>query len=216
MSLDTLGAIAGFVFTLFIFSYLLSDNPLYRLAIYIFIGLTAAFTLIVTVESLLPYMAALIRLLTSSALDSDPFPAISFIAALILIIPVLIGRLPGRGITLGLLIAVGSAVAVLGTLTGTLLPMAISTGRALRPEANLFNGLVLLLGVCTSLIYFQYGAKRVSEGQPERGFWVRFFSGIGQVFIVVTLGVLYGTAILTSLTILTARISVLANLVKGA
>lgn len=213
MSLDTLGALAGFVFTLFIFSYLLSDNPLYRLTIYIFIGLTAAFTLIVTVESLLPFMAALIRLLTNSAAESDPFPAISFIAALILIIPVLIGRLPGRGVTLGLLIAVGSAVAVLGTLTGTLLPMTLSTGRALRPEANLFNGVVLLVGVISTLLYFQYGARRTSDGQIERSFWVRFFSGIGQVFIVVTLGVLYGTAILTSLTILTARISVL---VKGA
>src|SRR5688572_14265391 len=125
-----LGAAVGLVLSLFIFSYLLGDNWLYRLAIYVFIGLTAAFTLIVPVESLLPYMAAFARLVNASATGSDAFPALSLIAAPMLIFPMLILRLPGRGLTLGLLIPVGSAVAVLGTLPGTLLPFTLSTGRA--------------------------------------------------------------------------------------
>jgi hypothetical protein len=211
-----LGTAVGLVLSLFVFSYLLGDNWLYRLAIYVFIGLTAAFTLIVTVESLLPYGAAFVRLITGGATDIDTFPALSFIVALILIIPVLIGRLPGRGVTLGLLIAVGSAVAVLGTLTGTLLPFTLSTGRAVGDGVhggNIFNGIILLLGVVTSLLYFQFQGRRTPEGVTERGPWSQAISGIGQVFIVLTLGALYGTAILTSLTILTARISVL---VRGA
>ena len=208
---QSLGAAVGLVLSLFIFSSLLSDNWLYRLAIYVFIGLTAAFTFIVTVESLLPYAAAFVRLISGTSTDVDTFPALSFVVALILIIPVLIGRLPGRGVTLGLLIAVGSAVAVLGTLTGTLLPFTLSTGAAVR--ANLVNGLILLLGVVTSLLYFQFQGRRNPEGYAERGPWSQAISGIGQIFIVLTLGALYGTAILTSLTILTARISVL---VRGA
>ena len=213
---QTLGAAVGLVLSLFVFSFLLRDNWLYRLAIYVFIGLTAAFTFIATVESLLPYGAAFVRLLSGSANEIDTFPALSFITALILIIPVLIGRLPGRGITLGLLIAVGSAVAVLGTLTGTLLPFTLSTGAAMRNgvlSGNVFNGLILLLGVVTSLLYFQFQGRRTPEGTSERSPWSQVIGGIGQVFIVLTLGALYGTAILTSLTILTARISVL---VRGA
>lgn len=209
-----LGTAVGLVLSLFVFSYLLGDNWLYRLAIYIFIGLTAAFTLIVTVESLLPYGGALVRLISGTSTEIDIFPALSFIVALILIIPVLIGRLPGRGITLGLLIAVGSAVAVVGTLTGTLLPFTLSTGRAVGEGVkggNIFNGLILLLGVVTSLLYFQFQGRRTPEGLAERGTWSQAVSGVGQVFIVLTLGALYGTAILTSLTILTARISVLVG-----
>lgn len=213
--METLGAAVGLVLTLLIFSYLLGDNWLYRLAIYIFIGLTAAFTLIATVESLAPYLGALVRVITSSASSSDAFPAISFIVALILMIPVMIGRLPGRGVTLGLLIAVGSAIAVLGTLTGTLLPFTLSTGRAVNQsvqDGSIFNAIVLLLGVVTSLLYFQFSGRATPEGTVERGRWSQVISGIGQIFIVLTLGALYGTAILTSLTILTARVSVL---VKG-
>jgi len=213
---QSLGAAVGLVLSLFIFSYLLGDNWLYRMAIYVFIGLTAAFTLIVTVESLMPYVGAFARLIDGTSTGADAFPALSFIIALILIFPVLIFRLPGRGITLGLLIAVGSAVAVVGTLTGTLLPFTLSTGRAVGDGVNggnIFNGLILLLGVVTSLLYFQFQGRRTPEGITERGPYSQAISGIGQVFIVLTLGALYGTAILTSLTILTARISVL---VRGA
>ncbi len=214
---DTLATAVGLVLTLFIFSYLLGDNWLYRLAIYIFIGLTAAFTLIVTVESLAPFAGALIRLISGTASDTDAFPAICFVLALILIIPVLIGRLPGRGITLGLLIAVGSAVAVLGTLTGTLIPFTLSTGALVQAsvKTNIFNGIILIVGVVTSLLYFQLGARRTADGGIERGAWSQAISGIGQVFIVLTLGALYGTAILTSLTILTARVSDMVSYVKG-
>jgi hypothetical protein len=221
MDLQSIGTAAGFVFTLIIFSYLIRDNWLYRLAIYVFIGLTAAFTFIVTVESLLPYIGAMIRLIGGTPNETDAFAGLSFIIALILMVPLVIARLPvvgptpGRGVTLGLLIAVGSAVAVLGTLTGTLLPFILSTGRAIN--VNRVNGIILLIGVVTSLLYFQYGVRRSSENSAERRSWSQAIGqgirDIGQVFIVITLGALYGTAIITSLTILTARLSVL---VKGS
>ena len=47
--MDDIGLIIGFVFTLMIFSYLLGDNFLYRLAVYVFVGFTAGFIAIVTV-----------------------------------------------------------------------------------------------------------------------------------------------------------------------
>ncbi|MGB1288114.1 MAG: hypothetical protein ACPG7F_16375, partial [Aggregatilineales bacterium] len=51
--MESLGTAAGFVFTLLIFSYILGDNFLYRLAVYVFIGLAAAFTTIVTLEQVI-------------------------------------------------------------------------------------------------------------------------------------------------------------------
>ena len=43
----------SFVLTLVIFSYLLADNFLFRMAVSVFVGLAAAFTTIVTVESVI-------------------------------------------------------------------------------------------------------------------------------------------------------------------
>ena len=43
MSIDLLSAILGLIFTLMVFSYLLDDNPLFRVAVYIFIGVSAGY-----------------------------------------------------------------------------------------------------------------------------------------------------------------------------
>src|SRR5258706_10666551 len=51
--LDRTATIAGAVLTLMVFSYLLGDNFLYRIAIHIFIGAAAAYTVIVAVESVI-------------------------------------------------------------------------------------------------------------------------------------------------------------------
>ncbi len=48
--LDRIATIAGAVLTVMVFSYLLGDNFLYRIAIYIFIGAAAAYVLIVAVD----------------------------------------------------------------------------------------------------------------------------------------------------------------------
>ena len=37
-NLDIIGAVLGAVFTLMVLSYLLGDNPLYRLALHLFVG----------------------------------------------------------------------------------------------------------------------------------------------------------------------------------
>ena len=54
-------ALVSFVLTLMVFSYVLGDLPfigiLYRVAVYIFVGMTAAFMLVVSYEGvILPYL----------------------------------------------------------------------------------------------------------------------------------------------------------------
>jgi hypothetical protein len=57
LSADQIGLWAGFILTLMVFSYLLGDNFLYRLAVYIFVGLAAGYVTMVTVESvILPWV----------------------------------------------------------------------------------------------------------------------------------------------------------------
>lgn len=51
--LDFIGLGLGFLFTILIFSYLLGDNPFFRLAIHIFIGVSAAYVALVTINNVL-------------------------------------------------------------------------------------------------------------------------------------------------------------------
>ena len=114
-------------------------------------------------------------------------------------------------ISLGFLIAVGSAAAVVGAVSGTLIPIVSQTA-----EVDFDNGLmpmisslILVIGVITSLLYFNYGARQNSQGEIERGTIMKAVATVGQGFIVITLGALYGAAILTSLTILTGQLEML-------
>ncbi|MCJ7716076.1 MAG: hypothetical protein MUO54_06105, partial [Anaerolineales bacterium] len=50
---DFIGLSLGFLFTILVFSYLLGDNPFFRLAIHIFIGVSAAYVALVTINNVL-------------------------------------------------------------------------------------------------------------------------------------------------------------------
>ena len=53
VSLDLITGIVAFLFTLFIFSYLIGDNPLFRLAVYIFVGVSAGYVAAVAYRQVL-------------------------------------------------------------------------------------------------------------------------------------------------------------------
>ncbi|MEL6527360.1 MAG: hypothetical protein AAFQ07_16785, partial [Chloroflexota bacterium] len=114
-------------------------------------------------------------------------------------------------IALGFLIAVGTAAAVVGAVRGTLIPLVADTAQISLSDdpLTLFSRVVLVIGVATSLLYFNYSARQTEEGEIERGRIMSVIAPIGQGFIVVTLGALYGAAILTSLTILTGQLDML-------
>ncbi|GAB5493954.1 MAG: hypothetical protein Phog2KO_41690 [Phototrophicaceae bacterium] len=199
-----IGFIISLALTLLIFSYLLGDNILFRLAVSAFVGLAAAFTTIVTIQSVL------LPLTKSGGLNALLFVVGGILALLLLIKPIRQLRVLSN-ISLGFLIAVGSAAAVVGAVSGTLIPIVSQTA-----EVDFDNGLmpmisslILVIGVITSLLYFNYGARQNSQGEIERGVIMKTVATIGQGFIVVTLGALYGAAILTSLTILTGQLEML-------
>ncbi|NDJ63268.1 MAG: hypothetical protein GYB67_19260 [Chloroflexi bacterium] len=208
---EALGLTIGFVLTLFVFSYLIGDNFLYRLAIYVFVGLAAAFITLVTVESvLLPWLSATVL---SGQPDSQIVGLIPLLFGLLLLLKAVprysrLGNLP-----LAFIVGVGAAVAIVGAVTGTLLPL---TGAVVEsPRVDPINGVIVVLGVVTTLVYFQYTARRLPGGVTRRGVLVRLMSFVGQGFIVVTLGALYAGAILTGLVIFSERIAFILARING-
>lgn len=209
--MQELGLWLGFILTIFVYSYLLGDNLLYRLAVYIFVGLAAGFISIVTIESvLLPWLR--LTVLSGEALQIGP-GLIPFLLGALLLVKTSsrLGRL--GNLAIAFVVGVGAAVALVGALTGTLLPLAEATATGVND--GLLEGVIIFIGVASSLVYFQYMARRNPDGAVVRG-RVSFLLGtVGQGFVVVTLGALYAAAIITSLTIFSERVAFLVAHISG-
>ena len=218
MSGEQIGLWAGFVFTLMIFSYLLGDFILfrvaYRLAIYVFVGLSAGFVTLTTVESvLLPWVRGTI---TAPGADvvSLAVGLVPFLLGLLLLLKASprIGRL--GNLAIAFIIGVGTAVALVGAISGTLIPLANATGS--RVALDPLNGFLIFIGVASTLAYFQYLARRRPDGRVTRGLLGSVLNATGRVFIIITLGALYSGAILSSLTIFSERVAfILARITGG-
>ncbi len=211
MNVEEIGLIAGFVLTLMVFSYLLGDNFLYRLAVYVFVGLAAGFVAIVTTESVvIPWVEETIG---GGSVGEALVGIVPFFLVALLLLKASTQLAPYGNLGLAFIIGVGAAVAIVGAVTGTLIPLTQATADAGRNTEgrDLLDAVVVLVGVISTLIYFQYVGRREPDGETARSRPIRAVSMVGQGFIAVTLGALYGAAILTSLTILSERIGFLFN-----
>jgi hypothetical protein len=205
-TLEQVGVIAGAVLTLAIFSYALGDNFLYRLAIHIFIGAAAGFVLLATLESvLIPWLSATV-LSTPFELPRLIIGLLPFLFGLLLVYKgtTRLSRLGDFGVVI--VLGVGTALALLGAVNGTLLPLIGDAARAFRPE-NAFNGLIGLIGTLSVLVFFTYVGLRRLSGEVTQFLPVRFVGLIGQGFIAITLGATYGLLILSALTVLSGVLS---------
>ena len=213
-TLDILAGWVGLVLTLLIFSYLLADNFLYRLAVYLFVGVAAGYAAVVAVEGvLLPWLNSTLLAGGEASTGQIVLGAIPLLIGLLLLIKAYppLARVGNLG--MAFLIGIGTAVALVGTISGTLLPLIGATGSALGED--LINGLVIILGTITSLLYFQFLVVRRPDGEPEQPWPLRLAGTIGQVFLIVTFAALYAGAIISSLTIFSERLAFLLARVIG-
>lgn len=211
---EFIGLSLGFLFTILIFSYLLGDNPFFQLATHIYIGVSAAYVALVTINNvLIPRL--IIPIFTGSENEK--------IISLLLIIPSLFlftkatpFRKAGNWVV-AILIGIGAAAAVGGAITGTLFPQVLGGINSFQFSDStnqpfyiqLINGFVLLLGTISTLIYFHFGT-RSKPGQPNRRKKaIDTIGQIGEIFIAITFGALFAGAYLAALAAMIDRLTVL-------
>jgi hypothetical protein len=201
--LDLVAGWAAFVLTLMIFSYLIRDNFLYRIAVHVLVGATAGYIAIAAiVDVIIPWIEA-----TSLTTDTQVDAGVRALGLFPLLIGLMLflkssSRLGHIG-NFGSLIVlgIGTGVALVGVVLGTIIPLVRDAGTDIHDEAA-FNGFLMLTGTITTLIYFQYISRRRQEdGESTAVLPIRLLSLVGQGFISVTLGAIYAGAILTSLSI---------------
>jgi hypothetical protein len=205
--IDLITGALGCVFTLLIFSYLLGDNPLFRIAAHIFVGVAAGYIALVS-------LVQVTRLL--SPLFSRSAGSLHLVVPLLLI-GLLLLKVSPRTTHLGApamayLVGVGTAVAIGGAAIGTFTPQAFATIEAfdVRPGSDfltLLNGLVILAGVVTTLAYFHFSGRASDNGPAHRFAAIEWTAWIGRIFIAITLGVLFAGVYIAALAALIDRVA---------
>jgi hypothetical protein len=218
---DTLGMIIGFTLTLFVFSYILGDNALFRIAIHIFVGVAAGYVTIAVFTSVI-WPQLVLPLLT--------FNPANFVMALIpalLSVLLLLKAFPGlSGLgkpVVAYLVGVAAAAAIGGAILGTVLPQAGATVNLFSPaeiRANnrnmaleLFNASIILVGTVTTLAYFHFGVRSSGGGWFRRIAAIEWMAWVGQVFIAITFGALFAGVYAAALSALVERWQFIYNFV---
>jgi len=220
-SSDLVTGLLSFLFTILIFSYLIGDNPLFRIAVYIFVGVSSGYLAALTWWQVI--VPRLIYPLMYGAVLEKAFTAIPLLGA-VLILMKISPRLAGLArIAMAFLVGAGAAVIIAGALSGTLLPQIASTINAFDLSAAsarnisvvevVFNGAFILAGTVFTLIYFHFGASPKADGSIRRLGLIEISASVGRIFIGITLGTIFAGVYAAALTALIERISVLINFI---
>jgi hypothetical protein len=201
---SNLGVWVAAALTLFIFSFLYRDNPLYKFAEHLFVGVSAGYIVVQQFWQVL--WPNLLQPLTAAAtpdrwkfvvggllcvlLFTRLFPAISWMSRFT--IAALIGTFAGLKVT-------GFAQAeVVEQVRATMVPLWIA-----GDPASSFNNLVLVVGVITTLVFFFFSKehKGVVGGTAKLGIW----------YLMVSFGAAYGFTVMSRISLLIGRFQFLLD-----
>jgi hypothetical protein len=204
--LDVVGVFVGATLTIFVLSYLIGDNFLYRLTLHIFLGALVGYVFGVTIREVWGKLIA------------DPWREDLF-GNLVLIIPVSIGlglfvfksvpRFAYIGnYFLSPLIGFGIAIALVGALVGTLAPQFGATVNAISDSP--LEGIFITVGTICTLLAFDFTITQSRRGLGGLlGKTIGLAGKIGQGFLTVALGVAFAGAVTAALSIFIGRMQYL-------
>lgn len=204
---DLVGTVVGVALTLLILSYMIGDNPLYRLALYLLTGAAVGYGVALAVVAL--FQQVILPLLQGGTAERYG-----------LLVPIVLGLLllfkgfprwaPWGNLSTALLIGVGAAVAVAGALLGTVLPQSVASGSLadwLRGgAAGLINGLLIAVGTICALLAFAFTVPRQRALQRLWRGTAGAAGVIGRLFLASAFGAAFAAALTASLSILIGRI----------
>ena len=201
------GAIIGFLLTLFVFSFVLRDNPLYRLAVHLLVGVSAGYVVVIGVQDILLPVVEMI--LTEPGRPAGLVWIVPLFLALLLLLKA-IPRIAWVGnSSMAILIGVGAAVGLVGAIVGTLFPQV--TARYATGLLGLFVALLSIL----ALAYFHFSGRATNEGAATFPSWFESVRSLGRVVITITLAGLFTGILSTSLVLLTERAGMFVELFTG-
>jgi hypothetical protein len=216
LSADLIAGIVAFIFTVMIFSYLIGDNPLFRIATYFFVGVSAGYVASVAFWQVL--RPRLFIPLMNGTPNEQTLAMVPLALGVLLLMKVSPRLSKLGGPAMAYLVGASAAVAIGGAVIGTLLPQMLATINFfdLRAAAAnkilvevIVNGSLILAGAVTSLVYFHFGAHPLQDGSIRRMRLVELLAWFGRIFIAITLGVIFAGVYSAALTAFIERINFL-------
>ena len=195
--------LVAIVLTIMVLSRIVvGDNPLFRIAQYLFVGVSLGLAFVVAYHQVLtPAVRAI-----ATDQNSAVFYGVPLVLGLLLL-----PRISRRqefswlaNIPLALVFGVGAALAVGGAIIGTLMPQILDTSN--RPlsgsPAQVAGTIVLALGTVITLAAFYYTAPR--EGPRAR--LLAPIAALGHWLLMIAFGVFFAGAVQSYLSALTERL----------
>lgn len=199
--MTSFGIWLGAFFTISIFSFLWKDNPFYKVAEQIFVGLSAGYWFVYTIYNIL--IPNLYTPLTSDFNNNiiKIAPAILGILMLMRLIPNMqwISRYP-----ISLLIGTTAGIALLRYLKSDV--MSQLTATMLNPfnsdnPAVIIGELILIIGTFTGVVYFYFSKKH------DGAFGI--LAKVGIYFIMISFGAAFGYTAMARISLLIGRLQFL-------
>lgn len=195
MILNIIGTWVAATLTIAILSFLYKDNPLYKVAEHIYVGISAGFAIIYAwAFDVYPMLVDTFR--TNLAQRN-------YVEAWILLVPALLGLMMlARSVPrigwisrwpISFTIGIGAGLALVATVQGYLLPQISDT---LRPLVTV-NNAILYVGVITTLFYFYF--SREHKGA------LGAVSRVGIIFIMTAFGASFGYTVMARISLLIGR-----------
>lgn len=200
--------------TLVVYTYLVGDNPAYRVAQHLFVGVSVGLaTLAVVYNVLWPQLVFLsLQKDTYTIFTEHILLLAALLLGLILLAKVVLPRNAGSNSVLGIIVGVGAATALGGALIGTLVPQTLATMVPLTGAGNgdipsILGNIVLVVGVVATLSYFYFTARK----DGTRGQAAQAGATVGRYFIMVAFGAIFGLLTISFFAALYGRVDFLAG-----
>lgn len=215
---DLVGGMLGLTLTLSIFSFLLKDNALFRIAVHLFIGVIAGYSVVVAWFNVI--WPRLLKPIIEHSVDLSE--------NLLLLVPLvmsgfLLTKLSRRLSRFGspvmaFLIGVGVAAAVGGAILGTLYPQVQASINVNEPanwqvlgndiRLRTLNAGVILISTFATLIYFQFRSAASKVTRDGKSSIQDSVTIVGKICIAIALGVIFAGVYISGLSALVDRIHV--------
>lgn len=235
---ELIQSLVAALLTAMVFSYLIGDNPLFRFAMHLLIGVAGGYAGAIAIHNVL--VPGLVDPLVEAGLaglaDPELLVTAIFPLVLVLILFLKVSQSTARygTFSMALLVGVGAAVVVGGAISGTLLPqtraaMSASLNPALVSPQTGESGLervigvsIMLAGTLSTLFYFRFSALRGENETPLAVFSgiripgpLNLLNAVGKAFIAITFGAMYAGVLAATLIVLAERLDFLLTTFAG-
>ena len=199
--------IAGFL-TIAIFTFLYKDNPVYKFAEHLYVGVSAGYIMSIDYKNILvPNLFGNVSKAYNAFVQQGAFDLASWsyllagVMGAMLVLRVIpkvawVSRWPLAfmvGLGAGLNIPVTMDAAILAQIKSTLCSVWLPND----PGTMVFN-ILLLIGVCTGLIYFYFSIE-------HKGIFIGGASRVGIAVLMISFGAAFGYTVMARISLLVGR-----------